>query len=334
MKRNSQKQPNPKRPTPDPAATQPFIEHVYELRRRLFYIALSVFGFSIVAYVLQQSIIGWLIRPSHGQQFIYTSPIGGVDFLFRVCLYAALIVSIPVIIYNALRYIQPLIAESSARFIAYGSIASGLLALAGLGFGYFVGLPAALHFLLHQFVAPEIRAMITIQSYLQFVMVYMLGSALLFQVPLVLLLINRIKPLKPRRLLHYERWVILVSFVMSGLMNPTPRLLDQLLVAGPLILMYQVGIGLVALVNRKQSRAVQRSFAADIAKTETPLAQPLGVPAAPIASPARPPARKRSLDFTPLAAPHNLQTPARQPVTLQPLSQSRKYIDGFVRPAS
>jgi sec-independent protein translocase protein TatC len=228
----------------------PFQEHLRELKRRVFYVALSVGVWSTAAYLIQQHIVSALLRPSHGQNFVYTSPLGGIDFLFRVCLYTGFIFSIPVIVYQLLRYTEPLLKHSTTRFIAGGTAASGILALVGILFGYFVGLPSALHFLLHQFVTGQIKPLITVQSYMSFVMVYMVGSALMLQIPLLLIFINRIKPLKPQKLLHHERWVILLAFVMAGLMNPTPRILDQLVVAGPIIIMYQVGIGIVWLMNR------------------------------------------------------------------------------------
>lgn len=230
--------------------TAAFAEHLRELRRRLFIVALSVLAWSAAAYGVQQHIVNILLKPSHGQSFVYTSPIGGIDFLFRVCLYTGLIVSTPVIVYQLLKYVEPLLSEASVHFAFWGSAAAGTLALIGVLFGYFIGLPTALHFLLHQFQTGQIKPLITVQSYMSFVMVYMVGSALMFQIPLLLLFINRIKPLKPQRLFHYERWVIVVAFVMAGLMNPTPNLLDQLMVAGPIILAYQIGIGLVALANR------------------------------------------------------------------------------------
>jgi len=244
---------------PSPDATQPFIEHVQELRRRLYYIAASVLLWGCAAYGVQQHLVNVLLRPARGEHFIYTSPGGGIDFLFRICAYSGIVLSLPVIVYNVLRFIEPLISKGSRRFIAAGSLLSGLLAAGGVVFGYYVGLPAALHFLLHQFQTVQIQPLVTIQSYLGFVIVYMVGSAMLFQLPLLLLLINRIKPLKPRRLLHYERWVILAAFVMAGLMNPTPNVFSQLLVAGPFILMYQLGIILIAIINRgrKLSRVEQ-----------------------------------------------------------------------------
>jgi sec-independent protein translocase protein TatC len=225
------------------------MEHLRELRRRLLYIAIAVIAWSSAAYAVQQRIVNILLKPSHGQSFVYTSPIGGIDFLFRVCLYTGLIVSIPVIVYQLLKFLSPLM-DGSDSFIVWGCIASGALAVAGMVFGYFMGLPLALHFLLHQFMTPQIKPLITVQSYMSFVMVYMVGAALMFQVPLFLIFINRIKPLKPSKLFHYERWVILLAFVVAGLMNPTPNIFDQLMVAGPIILMYQAGIAIIALTNR------------------------------------------------------------------------------------
>ena len=235
------------------STTLPFADHLHELRRRFSYIGASVVLWGCAIYGVQQHVVNVLLRPARGQHFIYTSPGGGIDFLFRICVYGGLILSLPVIVYHLLRFFEPLLSHASRRFAAWGSLMSGLLALVGMVFGYYIGLPAALHFLLHQFTTVQIQPLVTIQSYLQFVIVYMVGSALLLQLPLLLIFINRIKPLQPRRLLHYERWVILVAFVLAGLMNPTPNILSQLLVAGPFILMYQLGIGLIALINRGQA---------------------------------------------------------------------------------
>lgn len=251
MKKQKQKRlPRQTISRPNATVLATFREHLRELRRRVFFVALSVIFWSLGAYAIQQSIVKILLKPSHGQSFVYTSPIGGIDFLFRVSLYTGLIFSIPVVIYNLFKFLSPLMKRESSHFTALVTTASTILALAGIIFGYFVGLPTALHFLLQQFTTGQIKPLITIQSYMSFVMVYMVGAALMFQVPLIVIFINRIKPLKPQSLFHYERWVILLAFVLSGLMNPTPNLLDQLIVAGPIILMYQVSIAMVALINR------------------------------------------------------------------------------------
>jgi len=264
------------------------MEHVRELRKRVSYIALSVGFFAAVAYSVEHHIVDALLRPAAGQQFIYTSPGGGIDFLFRVCLYSGIIASIPVILYQILRYMQPLITKASAHFIGWWSLASGILAIAGVLYGYFWGLPAALHFLLHQFVTKQIQPLVTIQSYMSFVMVYMVGSALLFQVPLILLFINRIRPIKPQRLFKYERHVIVGATIIAALMNPTPNVFALLFLAGPIILMYQLGIGLIWYLNRGTNQPpivdelLQKDAETQAARTEratqtkplTPVMQP------------------------------------------------------------
>ncbi|HET7302353.1 MAG TPA: twin-arginine translocase subunit TatC [Candidatus Saccharimonadales bacterium] len=231
---------------------QPMIEHVRELRRRLMLIALSVGVWASAAYGVQQHIVAILLKPAHDQKFIYTSPGGGIDFLFKLCLYAGLIMSIPVIVYHILKYIEPLIKRESTRFIAVGSAISGILAVLGMLYGYFLGLPAALHFLLHQFITTQIQPLLTIQAYMSFVVVYMLGSAMLLQVPLLLILINRIKPLKVKVLNKYQRHVIAASFIVAGLMNPTPNVFALLLIAVPIVVMYQVGIFVIWSTQRKR----------------------------------------------------------------------------------
>src|SRR4051794_21103630 len=97
---------------PDPAVL-PFADHVQELRRRLYYIAASIIVWGCAAYGVQQHIVNLLLRPAEGQHFIYTTPGGGLDFLFRICVYSGIILSLPVIVYNSLRFIQPLISRGS-----------------------------------------------------------------------------------------------------------------------------------------------------------------------------------------------------------------------------
>jgi|GEM_PF-507943 len=259
----------------------PFLEHFKELKRRLTIVAVSIGVFGIGAYFIQHQIVNILLKPAAGQHLIYTSPGGGMNFLFQVCGYTGVVFSLPVIIYQILKYFEPLMGRKSMRFALFGSGISAFLAMAGMLFGYFAGLPAVLRFLFHQFSPiSEIQPLIAVQSYMSFVTLYMFGAALLFQVPLILIFINRFTRLKPRSLLKNERWFILGTFVLAVLMNPTPNLIDQVMLAGPMILMYQIGIGLVWLINKREIR--REALIAEIAATPEP-----EVAAASVAEPAR-----------------------------------------------
>jgi sec-independent protein translocase protein TatC len=232
----------------------PFIEHILELRRRVLLVILSMVAFGSLAYAYNKEIIGWLLAPAHGEKFIYTSPVGGIEFILQVCFYSAVILSTPIIMYHTIRYIEPLISRTSSRFIVLCSLAAGVLALIGLSFGYFFGLPTALEFLLQQFNIGDITALITIQSYLSFVIAYLAGAALIFQVPLWMFLLNRIRPLKSRTLMKSQRWAILISVIIAALINPSPRPQDLMLLAIPILLSYEVGIVIIWWVNRKSKQ--------------------------------------------------------------------------------
>lgn len=225
--------------------------HVQELRRRFFYIAFAVGLFGALAFAASEALTRWLLAPTHGQQFIFTTPGGGFDFQLKLCLYAGIAASIPVIVYQVFMYIHPVIQNETKRFLGCATFVSSLLAAAGIGFGYFIGLPAAMKFLLTSFSSEQIQALITIQSYMNFVLVYLLGAALLFQLPLVLLLINRIRPLNPRTLFRQQRWVILDAFAAGAIVSPTPDIQNQLMLSGPIIMMYEASVLIIWVMRRR-----------------------------------------------------------------------------------
>jgi len=211
-------------------------------------------AFSAVGYFIQQHLVNFLLKPSHGQQFIYTSPLGGLNFLFQICIYFGLLFSIPMIVYQLFKYMEPLTSHESKTMVFRYSVASGILAVLGGAFGYFMGLPVALGFLGHQFTTAQIKPLLTIQEYMSFVTIYLLGSALLFQLPLIILFINRIKPINPKTLLRFERYMLLVAFVAAAIMTPTTDIIDQLIFAVPIMVMYQVALVLVYLQNKQRRR--------------------------------------------------------------------------------
>lgn len=230
----------------------PFVEHLYELRNRLFYVVGSIIVISVAAYFVQQHIVSFILAPSHHQQFIYTSPAGGIGFLFQICTYVGIVFSVPLIIYQMLAFLSPIIHRNAKRLIARCSIYSGLLGIAGFCFGYYLGLPTALHFLGNQFATKQIHPLFTIQEYMSFVTIYLVGSVLLFQIPLIIVFINKIKPIQPKKLLHTERYVVVAAFSIAMLMAPTPNVLAQLIIAVPVFILYQSGIVLVWLKNKQK----------------------------------------------------------------------------------
>jgi len=275
--------------------------------------------------LIQNQIMDVLMRPLGGQRLVYLTPIGGFNFIFKVSLYFGIGVILPVLIYHLYRFLEPLMDKQRKRSVVLYIVSSFLLAIAGACFAYFGSLPAAMHFLT-SFTIQNVSAMLTVDSYLSFVITYILGFAALFQIPLILLIINTIKPIPPKKLMSFQRFVILAAFILAAIISPTPDVTNQAILAVPIILMYQIGVGLVWLQARAQRRktappatnpvqqhtvapqSVQRAFHEQPAVVE---AAPIQPQPAPLQTTTRPRAVMQPKPIMDIATPRRPTQPLR-----------------------
>jgi sec-independent protein translocase protein TatC len=237
-------------------------DHLEEVRSRLFWIVLALIAAASFGYMIQGPIMSVLMSPLGGQRLIYLTPIGGFNFLFKVSIYFGIALVLPVIIYQLYRFLEPIMNKHLKKSVGFYSVASTLLAITGGCFAYFGSLPAAMHFLSGVSIQ-NVSAMVTADSYLSFVTTYILGFAALFQIPLIIMIFNTIKPIPPKKLLSYERHVILFAFIIAALISPSPDVTNQTILAVPIIIMYQIGLFMVWFQGRSSRkknpmRATQR----------------------------------------------------------------------------
>lgn len=230
-----------------------FMDHIRELQWRLAIVALAFLVTGAAVYPFFDKIVALLLKPlGNNLSLVYLTPGGAFNFAVQVCIYAAMIGALPVALYHIYRFVMPAVEKTTLRGVLGYSLSSLLLAAIGVAFSYFLALPAAIQFLT-SFDLKNISPMLTVESYLSFVMTYLLAGALLFQLPLFMTIINRIKPMTPRMLMSGQRHVILWSVVFAAVISPTPDAVNQLLLAAPMIVMYQVGIVIILLKNRKRA---------------------------------------------------------------------------------
>lgn len=245
------------------AVRQPFIEHIHELRGRLLWSSMFIIFGTVAGYLMRDIILDWLQSPL-GQELFFSSPMGGLSFILKISLTFGVLVAIPALMYNILRFLQPAMSSSSSRFAIKTLIASLFLLVLGVGFAYYISLPATLHFL-HQFETSTVQALISADRYFKFVLTYLSGFGILFQLPLLILALNNITPLGPRKLMGYQRHVIVAAFVAAAIITPTPDPINQTLMAAPMIILYEFSIFLVWFVERHKHRKPGVATAADIA---------------------------------------------------------------------
>ena len=330
------------------------MDHLRELQGRVFS---TVFVFILVAaaaYPFFDKISAFLMAPlKPGQELVYLTPGGAFSFIIKVCAYIGLIGTLPILIFHLYRFIMPAVRQTNLRTVLKFTIASLVLAVCGVLFAYYVSLPAALQFLTG-FNLNHIDPMLTIDSYFSFIMTYMLAGALLFQLPLIMLIINTVKPLTPKKLMSFQRHMIVISFAIAAIISPTPDALNQTLLASPVVVMYQVGIVLIWRVNRKAKKASAKAAAVNVAPVREAAPAPLATvetlreavqpqPALNSVTP-RPhmPSRVRSMDMIRRDAPRQQTlavpqrvisvTPIRREIVTTPtLAKSVRSIDGVVR---
>jgi sec-independent protein translocase protein TatC len=312
------------------------MDHVHELKGRLFWVAIFFVVAAAASYPFFQTIVDLLIKPLGDHRLYYLSPAGGFSFIIKICMYAGFVGALPVVIYHLYRFIAPVMKKEHAKAVIGYTIASTFLAISGMVFAYLVSLPAALHFLTDINVK-QVTAMLTIDAYMSFIIAYLIAGALLFQLPLIMLIINSVTPLKPGKLMGFQRHILIGSFVVAALISPTPDAVNQTLLAAPMVVMYQIGILLVWAVNRRKSR---RNSPAATVRKQVMATQPLLItqPVALASVVESPTAGSVLLQevTTPLATSVPREAPARRPVAMrryadQPVAERRirRSIDGM-----
>lgn len=261
-----------------------FMDHVRELQGRLFVVAFVFVASAGIAYPFFDHIAKIILAPlSDDQKLVYLTPGGAFSFMIQVCLYVGLIATVPMIIYQVYRFIMPAVREFSMRKALAFTVASLILAIIGVVFAYIVSLPAALYFLTN-FNLYHIDPMLTIDSYFSFVMTYLVAGAILFQLPLLMIIIDSLTPQTPKKLLGYQRHIIVGSFVVAAVISPTPDMLNQTLLASPLIIMYQLGIILIWLTGRRRRKEAARRVRANRPSTPKVTVDYAGLPPSTIIS--------------------------------------------------
>ncbi len=238
--------------SPEHLKRKTFSGHLHELQVRLTWVVVVIAICGIAAYMVNDQILELVQRPL-GQTLYYTSPTGGFSFLFKMCAVAGIVLATPVILYHLFKFLGPLLSRTHRLDIVLYTLWSINLAYAGVMFAYLVSLPAALHFL-SKFGGDSIKALITADEYFNFALAYLAGFAVLFQLPLIVLFVNRIKPLTPRKMMGGQRYIILASFAVAAVLTPTPDPINQSIMALPVVLLYQISIILVIFMNRSKKK--------------------------------------------------------------------------------
>lgn len=237
------------------AAEMPFLDHLEELRRRIIWalVALAicaVLGFFVVT---ELDVIGILERPFQkvmpGQKLLFTSPTTPVLVTFKLAFVVGFIMALPIIAFQAWSFFSPALYEREKRLVVPAIGVGFLLFLAGIAMAYFFVLPLGLKFLLG-FQAESLEPIITIDEYLKFATRLILAFGVIFEMPVVLVLLGLLGIVTPEGLRKHRRHAIVILAISAAVLTPAD-VGTMFMLFTPMILLYEVSIWLVRLVVKR-----------------------------------------------------------------------------------
>jgi sec-independent protein translocase protein TatC len=245
-----------RRPDPNPEKYLTIMEHLQELRKRLVIAAGAVLITTVISFVFTTALLQYLVQPVRDSvadaSIVYTEPLGFVGPWFRVALVAGIALAMPMILYQLLAFITPGLTPQEKRWVLPLVFGASVLFILGCAFAFYIELPPALRFLLG-FSPGNIQPFITIKSYIDFVTRLMLVTGLVFELPIVVMALAKLRIVNSRKLWGWWRYSIVISFIAAAVVTPSIDPLTQGLVAGPMIILYFLGIGLAKLVEPKEA---------------------------------------------------------------------------------
>jgi sec-independent protein translocase protein TatC len=240
-----------------------FFEHLEELRQRILHSILGLLIGTAVCFYFSDHIYAWLALPltqtlhelGQPEKLIYTNPIDPFNLYIKLSIVAGIFLSSPYILYQIWLFISPGLYKHEKRYVfPFVFLTSGLFIAGGL-FAYKLAFPPALRFLVqfgHQF-----EARITIDQYLKLVTTIMVGVGLVFEMPVIILLLSIFGIVTPKFLIRNIRYAILVTAVLAAAIAPTPDLATVFILWIPMVGLYIISIGLSWIVYLKKKKARQ-----------------------------------------------------------------------------
>jgi sec-independent protein translocase protein TatC len=235
----------------------PLMGHLGELRKRLTYVAIVVVICVIACFVEWKPIFKILMRPLvEHTDVTKLSTLGvteGFMQILKVSVYAGLIVSLPFILYQFWAFIMPGLYENEKRSVIPYVASTTALFLGGITFGYFIVLPVGLKFMVG-YGAGVFNQLLQAERYINFVSMFLLAFGIVFELPLIMMLLAWAGIVDHARMRKVRKYAILVEAVIAMVFTPSQDPLSMCLMLVPLIFLYEFGIWLARISSRRRAK--------------------------------------------------------------------------------
>lgn len=229
---------------------QTFWEHIGELRRRIIYIIVFLIPVFIGCFIFSDKILHVVSKPVGTLYFF--SPIEAFSIKLKLAFLSSIFISFPFIAFQVWKFIEPALFPNERFILIFGFLSSIFLFYLGSLLSIFIITPIGVKFLM-SFSEENLKALIRADDYLNFLLFMTLSFGLLFQIPVVMTILSALKIVNPLLYSKHRKVIILLIFIASAIITPTVDAFSMLLLAIPLIIIYEVGIIFSKIFYRNSS---------------------------------------------------------------------------------
>jgi sec-independent protein translocase protein TatC len=226
------------------------IEHLGELRSRIIKVGVAFLAVAVVAWFFRPEIFDFLLAPAPSLkgELNVTAPTEALITDVKLTLYTAFLFTIPVLLYQMWAFIAPAVGDVGRAFTYVLITLASSLFLAGVAFGYFVVLPLGIDFLLG-WGGDRYEQIIVSDKYLAFVTRFLLAFGIVFEFPAATYVGAKLELVDAPLLKRYRRHAIVLNFILAAALTPGQDPLSMILMAIPMVVMYELSIIIARYVN-------------------------------------------------------------------------------------
>jgi sec-independent protein translocase protein TatC len=233
------------------------LDHIGELRTRIIRAALSVFLVFVVSFVgfsqrLFDLVAGPLVKLlPEGSSMVFTGLPDPFFIQIKVCFIASIFVALPYVLYQLWAFIRPGLYPKERKLAVPTIFFACALFYIGALFCYLVVFPAAFKFFL-SFETAELKPMIAIREYVSLIAVLMLAFGLVFETPVIVVFLGLLGLVETETLRKGRRYFVVIAFIVAAFLTPTPDPLNQSAMAIPMIILYEVGLRVLIILEKRR----------------------------------------------------------------------------------
>ncbi len=218
-------------------------EHLEELRTRMLYSSIAILVALVAGLALSMRIMHWIaVQANVPQEQMQTlNPTEGFVTFFKVAIYVAVAVAMPILLYQIVAFVAPGLTRAEKTYVYRAIPFVVMLFIGGVAFAFFVVIPRALGWL-SSFGADVFRWDPSAESLISFYLRLMLGVGIIFELPPFLFILAKIGVVNHKRLASIRKFAFVASMIAAAIITPTPDPFNMMLVAVPTYVLYEIGV--------------------------------------------------------------------------------------------